>query len=210
MNRLGQMRWALLGGIMYRSGIAPNKGVAVLSGNLIRWSGLAAMVGGALWVILFVLFALRSSGPGLTPPFRSFEGLGLPILLSLLLIVSGFVGVHIWRREVYGRYGTVGFVLAMVGAVVSVVSVGSWPLILIGSYTLMIGSLVVGLAALVTNALPRWGSIALMVGSVVFFLFNTETAAAWFALPYGVAWTAVGYLLWTSERTADARPSRVR
>jgi hypothetical protein len=110
------------------------------------------------------------------PPYRSFEGLSLPILLSLLLIVSGFVGVHIWRREVYGRFGTVGFVLAMVGAIVSVVSVGSWPLIFIGSYTLMIGSLVVGLAALVTNALPRWGSIVLMVGSVVFFLFNTETA----------------------------------
>jgi hypothetical protein len=49
-----------------------------------------------------------------------------------------------------------------------------------------------------------------MVGSVVFFLFNTETAAAWFALPYGVAWVVVGYLLWTSEHTAAARPSRVR
>jgi len=182
----------------------------VPSRNFIRWSGLAAMVGGALWVIVFVLFASRSSGPELTPPYRSFEGLGLPTLLSLLLIVSGFVGVHIWRREVYGRFGTVGFVLALVGAIVSIVSVGSWPLILIGSYALMIGSLVVGVGALVTNALPRWGSIALMVGSVAFFLFNTETAAAWFALPYGVAWTAMGYLLWSGERTAAEQPSRVR
>jgi hypothetical protein len=195
---------------MYGSGIDLNKGVAVPSGNLIRWSGLAAMVGGALWVILFVLFASRSSGPGLTPPYRSFEGLSLPILLSLLLIVSGFVGVHIWRREVYGRFGTVGFVLAMVGAIVSVVSVGSWPLILIGSYALMIGSLLVGAATLVTNALPRWGPIALIVGSVAFLLFNTETAAAWFALPYGVAWAAVGYLLWSGEHAATEQPSRVR
>jgi hypothetical protein len=195
---------------MYGSGIDPNKGVAVPSGNLIRWSGLAAMVGGALWVILFVLFALRSSGPGLTSPYRSFEGLSLPILLSLLLIVSGFVGVHIWRREVYGRFGTVGFVLAIVGAIVSVVSLGSWPLIFIGSYALMIGSLLVGAATLVTNALPRWGSIALIVGSVAFLLFNTETAVAWFALPYGVAWAAVGYLLWSGEHAATEQPSRVR
>ena len=52
------------------------------SRNFIRWSGLAAMVGGALWVIVFVLFASRSSGPELTPPYRSFEGLGLPTLWS--------------------------------------------------------------------------------------------------------------------------------
>jgi hypothetical protein len=32
--------------------------------NLVRWSGLAAMVGGALWVVVFVLFASRPSGPG--------------------------------------------------------------------------------------------------------------------------------------------------
>ena len=181
----------------------------VPSGNLTRWSGLAAMGGGALWVIVFVLFALRSSGPGMTPPFRSFEGLGLLTLLSLLLIVSGFVGVHIWRREVYGRFGTTGFVVALVGAVVSVVSGGSWPLIFLGSYALMIGSLVVGAAALATNALPRWGAIALIAGSMLFFLFNTETAAAWFALPYGVAWTAVGYLLWTGGAEAQG-PRRVR
>jgi len=43
--------------------------------NLVRWGGLAAMVGGVLWVVVFVLFALRPSGPELQPPYRSFEGL---------------------------------------------------------------------------------------------------------------------------------------
>jgi hypothetical protein len=74
----------------------------------------------------------------------------------------------------------------------------------------MIGSLVVGAAALATNALPRWGPIALLVGSVVFFLFNTETAAAWFALPYGVAWAAMGYLLWSGGAAVAEQPSRTR
>ncbi len=74
----------------------------------------------------------------------------------------------------------------------------------------MIGSLVVVAAALATNALPRWGPIALLVGSVVFFLFNTETAAAWFALPYGVAWAAMGYLLWSGGAAVAEQPSRVR
>jgi hypothetical protein len=74
----------------------------------------------------------------------------------------------------------------------------------------MIGSLVVGAAALATNALPRLGAVALIAGSVLFFLFNTETAAAWFALPYGVAWIAVGYFLWSGGRPAAEQPSRVR
>ncbi len=50
--------------------------------DLIRWSGLAAMVGGALEVVVFAIFALRASGPGIETPYRSFEGLGVPATLS--------------------------------------------------------------------------------------------------------------------------------
>jgi hypothetical protein len=176
--------------------------------NLVRWGGLAAMVGGVLWVVVFVLFALRPSGPELQPPYRSFEGLGVAVVLSLLLIVVGLVGFHTRSRGAYGGLGTAGFVLALVGAALSIVSVGSWPLILIGSYALMLGSLLVGAAAFGARTLPRWGTAVLMVGSAAFFVFNTETTAAWFALPYGVAWIAVGYLLWYG--TAAEQPSRVR
>lgn len=181
------------------------------SSDLIRWGGLTAMVGGALWVVVFAIFALRASGPGVEPPYRSFEGLGFAALISLLLIVLGFVGLHLWRRSVYGRLGTAGFVLALVGAAVVVVTRASWPVGMVGAFGLMVGSLLVGAAALMTNALPRWGVIALIVGSAAFFLFNTETAQAWFALPYGIAWIAVGYLLWSQGGAAAAeRPPRVR
>ena len=176
--------------------------------NLVRWSGLAAMVGGALWVVVFVLFASRPSGPGLESPYRGFEGLGVAVVLSLLLIVAGMVGLHARCRGAYGGLGTAGFVLALVGAALSIVSFGSWPLILIGSYALMLGSLLVGAAAFGARTLPRWGTAVLMVGSAAFFVFNTETTAAWFALPYGVAWIAVGYLLWPGP--AAEQPSRVR
>ena len=81
--------------------------------NLVRWSGPAAMVGGALWVVVFVLFALRPSGPELQPPYRSFEGLGIAVVPSLLLIVAGMVGLHARSKEAYGGLGTAGFVLAV-------------------------------------------------------------------------------------------------
>ncbi len=177
--------------------------------NLVRWGGPAAMVGGALWVIVFVLFASRSSGPGLQPPYRSFEGLGVAGVLSLLLIVAGMVGLHARSKEAYGGLGTAGFVLALVGAALSIVSFGSWPLILIGSYALMLGSLLMGVAAFGAKTLPRWGTVVLWVGSAAFFVFNTETFAAWFAVPYGASWATVGYLLWHGAASEQPSP-RVR
>ena len=178
--------------------------------NLSRWGGLAAMVGGVLWMVVFALFALRPSGPGVMPPYRSFEGLYLPNLVSVVLIVAGIVALHARLRSLYGRLGTAGFILALVGAAMLVISGASWPWELIGAIALLLGSLLIGVATLVANAPPRWGAIALIVGSLAFFLYNTETARAWFALPYGAAWVVVGYLLWSGGAEAAQRPTRVR
>ncbi len=100
--------------------------------------------------------------------------------------------------------------MALVGAAVMVVTRASWPVGAAGGLAFMLGSLLVGVAALVANALPRWGAIALIVGSAAFLLFNTETALAWFALPYGVAWVVVGYLLWSRSSAPTEQTSRVR
>ncbi len=45
------------------------------SSNFVRWGGLVAMGSGVLWMVVFALFALRPSGPGVTPPYRNFKGL---------------------------------------------------------------------------------------------------------------------------------------
>ncbi len=128
--------------------------------NLVRWGGLAAMVGGALWVVVFALFALRPSGPGVEPPYRSFEGLGVPAVIALLLILGGLVGLHVVQRRSYGE--TAGFVLVLVGAAVVVVTGASWPVGAAGGLAFMLGTLLVGAAALVSNVLPRWGATALI------------------------------------------------
>ena len=156
-----------------------------------------AMLGGMLWIAVFTLFALRPSGAGLTQPYRSFEGLYLPNLVAVVLIAVGIVALHAHLRRLYGRLGMAGLVLSLVGAAVLVVSGASWPWELVGAIALLVGSLLMGVAALVANAPMRWGAIALIVGSLAFFLYNTETARVWFALPYGAAWVVVGYLLWS-------------
>ena len=181
-----------------------------MSSGFIRWAGLAAMLGGVLWIVVFTLYALRPSGPGVTPPYRSFEGLYLPNLVSVVLIVARIVALHSRLRSLYGRLGTAGFILALVGAAVLVISGASWPWELVGAIALLLGSLLMGVAALVVKAPLRWGAIALVVGSLVFFLYNTETTRVWFALPYGAAWVVVGYLLWSGGAEAARQPSRVR
>ena len=50
----------------------------------------------------------------------------------------------------------------------------------------------------------------LIVGSLTFFLFDTETARAWCAVPYGVAWIAVGYLQLAGRGVELQGPTRAR
>jgi hypothetical protein len=183
--------------------------------GFIRWSGLASLVGGALWVAVFAVHAWGlSSGPAEGPPPVSFVGLGLPGLLAVLLIGSGFVGLDrpSWRRNGggYGRLGRIGFDLVLLAVFVLFVSSSSRNIGLIGAFLLMVGSVMVGVAALRTGLLPRWGATALVVGSLAFVLFNDEGARVWLAVPYGAAWMAVGYLMWVGgDRTAQ-QPTRVR
>ena len=180
--------------------------------NIARWGGMAAGAGGALWVAVFALFASRPSGPGSAPPYRSFEGLYVPCLVSAVLIVAGLVALHVHLRGTYGGLGTAGFVLASAGAVMLVLVVGGAPFLLsrVGALGLLLGSALMGAAALRANARLRWGGTALVVGSLAFFLFDTEGARVWFALPCGGAWMVMGYLLWSGEAGVAPRPTRVR
>jgi hypothetical protein len=180
--------------------------------SFVRRGGLAAVAGGALWVAVFAVFASRPSGQGLAPTYRSFEGLYVPLLFCAALIVAGLVALHAHLRGTYGGLGKAGFVLAMVGAAVLVLVVVGVPFLLsrVGAVGLLLGSALMGAAALRSRARLRWGGAALVAGSLAFFLFDTEGARVWFALPYGGAWVVVGYLLWSGGTAPAPRPTQVR
>jgi len=114
-----------------------------------------------------------------------------------VLIVAGMVALHAHLRSAYGRLGTAGFVLASVGAAVLVLVLVGAPFLLsrVGALGLLLGSGLMGAAALRVNPRLRWGGTALVVGSLALFLFDTEGARVWCALPFGGAWAALGYLL---------------
>src|SRR5438093_7086877 len=87
------------------------------SAKLIRWSGLAAMIGGAMWTASWILVSFTEGGT------RAVLGLSergwRTLLLSpaMLLFVAGLVGFHRKQRERSGEIGKICFVDGLLGGV---------------------------------------------------------------------------------------------
>ncbi len=50
-----------------------------------------------------------------------------------------------------------------------------------------------------SKVLPRWTVALLVVGTLAMLGFNEQTAAALLAIPLGIAWMAVGLVLWFAD-----------
>ena len=83
------------------------------SGRLIRWSGLAAMLGGVQWIwipIVYTIYPLGAAGDKSFGDFENFRFSG-PLFFTVSL-----VGLHIRYAGDVGRLGRWGLVLATVGS----------------------------------------------------------------------------------------------
>jgi hypothetical protein len=191
------------------------------SSSLIRWSGLAAMLGGALWAAGAVLTASKPRGcigaECAFRPMREFGALDAVVaLLAVLLLTVGVAGLVTRARHAdrFGRLRSVGLVTGAVGAALLVVSSlvqaiffgGDFPLmplfVIPGVLALVVGFLLLGFAVLRAKVLPRWAAVLLVVGSLAMLGFNDQNAQALMAIPFGIAWVAVGYALWSDRRTS--------
>lgn len=188
------------------------------SDRFVRWAGTAGIVGGVLWVISTVLHALRPVGCVAEEcahrPMRessAVEGM-LNLGAFLLFAVTAAALIVLVRRA--GRFGTLGkvaTVLALVGGSVLMLAGLVQALVFDGDFLLMpyfvipgVASLIIGLVLLAatvlrSGVLPRWAAVSLLVGAVAMVGFNEQTRAAWLALPFGLAWIAVGYALWVKQ-----------
>lgn len=198
------------------------------SSSLIRWSGLAAMVGGVLWTASNIIHASKPRGciadECAFRPMRESGILdGILFLLALLFFAVGAVALMIRARQAgrFGRLGSIGVVTAMTGVALLVIASliqtiafnGDFRLmpyfVIPGALALIVGFLLLGIAVLRAKVLPRWVALLLIIGSLTMLGFNEQNAQTLMAIPFGIAWTAVGYTLW-SEGDAPARqPARV-
>ena len=193
-----------------------------MSSNLIRWCGMAAMLGGMLWIVAAIITASKPQGC-IGPEcdvlaMRDTSDVALLLLLALLLSAIGLAGVFI-RAQNTGRLdrwsqiglalSSVGLALLVLGMVLSAISEVFWVLAPLGGLALVIGLALVGIAALRMEVLPRWAAVLLVIGSLGMLGFNDQNAQALMAIPFGIGWLAVGYALWSGRADMLQRPSRV-
>ena len=176
---------------------------------MVRMCGLAGISGGASTVVLAGLTASKPRGcTGDERAVRTTREAGVLDAVRFLLagsfVAAALAGLlaRAWRTGRFGRSGRVGLVAVAAGMTLDVWNSGLVPAFIIpGFLAVIVGFLLLGVAVLGAGAL-------LIVGALAMLGFNDENWQALVAVPFGVAWVAVGYALWSSEPAQ--RPARVR
>jgi hypothetical protein len=200
--------------------------------NLIRLSGLAAIVAGALLLVGDLLsLATESENRSEAATTAPFVFTFLLYLIGTVLLLVGLVGLYIRQSEASGILGLVGFAAAFLGealvlgavwtelfvapflanAAPAVLDAGPTGTLAVGfilTFALgALGWLLFGLAALRARVYPRAAAIALMVGAVISFL---PIPASGIVLNAVVAWLGFTLLTGTGAVDSDEQPARVR
>ncbi len=162
---------------------------------------MASMLGGVLIPVVTVLgaYSIVSDWVGLT--------LQIP---PVALLAVGMVGLRLRQEERLGRLGQAGFVLATSAAAYLVGSLGFalytlykgvlktmmptiYVLFAVSILMLILGSILLGIASLHAEVLPRWAALLLIIGGVA-------AAVPFIGVPlFGAGWTAIGYALWSEK-----------
>lgn len=196
--------------------------------RLIRWSGLAAMLGGLLWIAFAVRLAALPEGcisaacelPGRTmrPLDSVVAALFLAAGVCTALAVTGLL-LRAQAAGALGRLGQVGLLLLGVGTLLVVTALliqqflygGDFPrmpvFIIPGGLALVLGFLLVAVFTLRAGTLPRWVSALLLIGTLSLLGFNEQNAQALQAIPFGLAWIGVGYALWSGRSGQPYSPA---
>ena len=184
------------------------------SSNLLRWSGVAAMVGGALIVVKGVFIALSAGDPSLVPPAMLLQALGL---LGLHARLEG-------RGGLLGRIGVSLAYLAVAASIVNLVYLGldvapedpNSPALVNFTYMaaflgILVGLLLLGFATLRARVMSaRLRAVPLAVG----LLWLPLMGITWFLgeglVVAGLAWVLLGYLIWSGTGGSVRGPARAR
>lgn len=173
------------------------------SSDVIRWGGVAAMLGGVVFVVNGLLGLIN----------KHAQYLDVIFVVALLLVIVGLVGFHTLQKGNYGRIGRAGFytvVIATLAQILGLVvlmlgsAVLEW-LIPIGSLAVLVGFVLYGAATLQAKVLPRWCGIGFIIGLPV----TIALGEVWGFVVFGLLWLALGYVLWSKRDTAVEQPSRV-
>ncbi len=176
-----------------------------MSSDLARWGGVAAMLGGAFWIIKGGLIMLGGPDPDLFVPAQLLFALGL---LGLRARLAGNGG---WPERAGGMLAYAAVALSAVNAPYSIFLDEDGPqtpfpfnvTYLAASLAIFVGLVLLGISVLRTGTLPPgWRLLPLAIG-VSALLPVWVLALVHLELPVvllGLGWVLLGYALWSMER----------
>ena len=197
------------------------------SSNLIRWSGLAAILAGVLLVVADLLNLAIGFGD---EPFSEVATTGIHAvqyvvnLLAAVLLLIGLVGLYARQSEAASPLGLVGFLVAILGTALitglfwatlfiapalaveapAFLDEGPPPGYFLTLITFGVGWLLFGIATLLARVYPRIPAILLMIGAAITVLPLPFTGVV---LAIAVAW--LGFALFTGRGASAEQASRV-
>jgi hypothetical protein len=193
--------------------------------GLARWGGLAAMLGGVMWVVKGGAIMLTGEQPPMV-----FEA-------ALPLFAVGLVGLHARLGGRGGRLGRTGLLLAYVALASALVALVGWtlapagwvpdedsltpltPFIVLAGLGPFVGLVLLGIATLRVKAMPApWSALPLLMGTgaVPLMLVGgvlelvSERLVELPIVLLGLAWVLLGYSVWSGRDKAIQQPARMR
>jgi len=196
------------------------------SARLIRWSGLAAMIGGAMWTASWILVSFTEDGT------RAVLGLSergwRTLLLSpaMLFFAAGLVGFHRKQRERSGKLGKIGFVVGLLGVVTMLLGniaefwvfelfygtqQPGWAMMGVGWFMMLpIALILFGLATVKARVFSGWRRavplvfglalvLLILVGIAVMLVSGSSSQEGLLGamlLTIAAGWVVLGYALW--------------
>lgn len=189
--------------------------------KLIWWGVPGSLLAALAWTvsgILAFVFPGSNMGPVGSLSWYLIESSDAIAEAGMLVAL---VGLHVRQAPVYGRLGTMGFVVAFTGTAFLLLSTVLWLLTVTegtflnmlfssGALGVLVGFPLLGIASFRARVLPRWCGLLLIAWLVyfplIFFLvdFYGEARAL-----FGLVWLALGYALW-SEPSISVGQLRIR
>lgn len=180
----------------------------------VRRYGTMGMVGGVLLLIYAIPDLIAPETFSGTGGIAVLYGVFMIVLLGLLVV--GLIGLHNWVRDQTGWLERIGYYVSLVGFGVAILSAihlyglsgGDAPTfitLILGFFTFIIGSALIGIASWRADVLPRGGAALFILAPLgiplVFVLAETTIGTPFVAItaPYGAAWAIVGYHLRTEQ-----------
>jgi hypothetical protein len=156
----------------------------VLSSNIIRWSGLAAMVAAPLYIVadLLGLFTVSFQGPADGLILQNIVAPGAGVLLLL-----GLIAMYVRYLEAMGTLSLAGLAVTLLGLILATgifiwaYSLGEqgWGLFFVWASLLAnLGWILFGAVSIDAQLYPREAAIILVVGAVLYGVANALVGSA--------------------------------